>query len=190
MCGGTNPGLVGGVCGRGRSPRVRGILRFCRCPDRSVGSIPACAGEPLPGVRRSRRGRVYPRVCGGTGRTRCTQINQCGLSPRVRGNRWAAALPSPAPRSIPACAGEPVVSPHSVNADGVYPRVCGGTGVERVAALNDEGLSPRVRGNPKQTNRHPHRQWSIPACAGEPSRTGDSGRVRKVYPRVCGGTRR
>ena len=32
-----------------------------------------------------------------------------------------------APRSIPACAGEPVVGFGALNLAGVYPRVCGGT---------------------------------------------------------------
>ena len=30
---------------------------------------------------------------------------------------------------------------------------------------------------------------SIPACAGEPTCQGRGGRLRRVYPRVCGGTR-
>ena len=37
-------------------------------------------------------GRVYPRACGGT-REACTgRIQQCGLSPRVRGNRPAVCM--------------------------------------------------------------------------------------------------
>ena len=31
---------------------------------------------------------------------------------------------------------------------------------------------------------------SIPACAGEPLKIGDTITIAKVYPRVCGGTRR
>ena len=33
----------------------------------------------------------------------------------------------------------------------VYPRVCGGTLADTRAALHDEGLSPRVRGNHRKT---------------------------------------
>ena len=52
-----------------------------------IGSIPACAGEPVPTWMIMNWGWVYPRVCGGTGRQGLT-IRHCpGLSPRVRGNR-------------------------------------------------------------------------------------------------------
>ena len=69
-----------------------------------------------------------------------------------------------------------------------YPRVCGGTDVQRAAAQVSEGLSPRVRGNPVLLLLGCYVWRTIPACAGEPwghfythGRLGD-------YPRVCGGT--
>ena len=49
------------------------------------------------------------------------------------------------------------------------------------------GLSPRVRGSPKQRGGRPVPVRSIPACAGEPSTTRVSSSDRRVYPRVCGG---
>ena len=111
-----------------------------------------------------------------------------GLSPRVRGN-----LPAPAPalcgvRSIPACAGEPVVSGRVPLPFWVYPRVCGGTRSSSELKGSREGLSPRVRGNPDRIvfDRLPER--SIPACAGEPARGLTAQPASKVYPRVCGGT--
>ena len=72
----------------------------------------------------------------------------------------------------------------------VYPRVCGGTDDGADMPDGDEGLSPRVRGN--------HRTWlpliwslrSIPACAGEPVPVRNGANSLRVYPRVCGGTRR
>ena len=52
------------------------------------------------------------------------------------------------------------------------------------------GLSPRVRGNPHPPRRQCLCHRSIPACAGEPrSRPGPPAAPR-VYPRVCGGTRK
>ena len=70
----------------------------------------------------------------------------------------------------------------------VYPRVCGGTGRPVVAAGGQEGLSPRVRGNPwRPIPPHPNDR-SIPACAGEPTRYRHPMIYREVYPRVCGGT--
>ncbi len=52
----------------GLSPRVRGNPWPGQTYRGRPGSIPACAGEPLPSPQR-RSGRwVYPRVCGGTAR--------------------------------------------------------------------------------------------------------------------------
>ena len=70
--------------------------------------------------------------------------------------------------SIPACAGEPRVrSTRGANTK-VYPRVCGGTGLDAIAMLARAGLSPRVRGNLNDENWRLFQQRSIPACAGEP----------------------
>ena len=86
VCGGTlrvRPGNVGRV---GLSPRVRGNRGGSRpCPV-SMGSIPACAGEPRGRVIRDNPPRVYPRVCGGTGYEQNLVEGLPGLSPRVRGN--------------------------------------------------------------------------------------------------------
>ena len=54
----------------GLSPRVRGSLGTVDNPDAALGSIPACAGEPSPGIRPGRDAKVYPRVCGGARRER------------------------------------------------------------------------------------------------------------------------
>ena len=51
---------------------------------------------------------------------------------------------------------------------GVYPRVCGGTVVVIALLRAREGLSPRVRGNPKSRMGLTNCLGSIPACAGEP----------------------
>ena len=50
------------------------------------------------------------------------------------------------------------------------------------------GLSPRLRGNPWGTERGILRRGSIPAPAGEPSRTSRRRWLMRVYPRACGGT--
>ena len=50
----------------GLSPRVRGNHRPLHVGAAVVGSIPACAGEPRLELGVLGRGRVYPRVCGGT----------------------------------------------------------------------------------------------------------------------------
>ena len=52
------------------------------------------------------------------------------------------------------------------------------------------GLSPRVRGNHDQSDVWKIVGRSIPACAGEPGRIRWPTPLKKVYPRVCGGTQR
>ena len=192
VCGGTPITPPPTPAPRGLSPRVRGNPTAATTTAAWNGSIPACAGEPLPaGWVASRRG-VYPRVCGGTHVPGGSVLWLMGLSPRVRGNQCGRSDESCGAGSIPACAGEP--SGSSLARRGrvswVYPRVCGGTVHRRRQHPNHTGLSPRVRGN----HGFPRHQWgaarSIPACAGEPQRLNPGLVVFAVYPRVCGGTRR
>jgi len=133
-------------------------------------------------------GRVYPRVCGGTEDTARTRHHVVGLSPRVRGNHRPQSPPSPAMRSIPACAGEPCWSRPGWCSRPVYPRVCGGTRLMRYSSNPDKGLSPRVRGNHFPDAQPAPRVGSIPACAGEPAWCTLTFSRATVYPRVCGGT--
>ena len=74
--------------------------------------------------------------------------------------------------SIPACAGEPLMTPIGSRFchDRVYPRVCGGTNPLTVRKLQRGG--------------------SIPACAGEPNFGYGGAASSRVYPRVCGRLRR
>ena len=107
VCGGTVDVELPTGQGRGLSPRVRGNLDTLISRLSTIGSIPACAGEPKCSPGRRGRPRVYPRVCGGTIGSALTLCLYLGLSPRVRGNRpnqWFGRHPT---RSIPACAGEP-----------------------------------------------------------------------------------
>ena len=132
--------------------------------------------------------RVYPRVCGGTLPGVLDGVSLDGLSPRVRGNHDRAAPGVHVHRSIPACAGEPLMSIESRPPSWVYPRVCGGTKPAAGGSYSSPGLSPRVRGNPGRRAGGGQGRGSIPACAGEPwSPRPRRGRPR-VYPRVCGGT--
>ena len=86
VCGGTLEARADRMVRDGLSPRVRGNRPRPRPPHTSSRSIPACAGEPRSADRRSCTKGVYPRVCGGTGRTRHRPASFSGLSPRVRGN--------------------------------------------------------------------------------------------------------
>ena len=147
VCGGTLPPQFCPRNGQGLSPRVRGNLSTCRHAIAGCRSIPACAGEPPGPPGDSSNVRVYPRVCGGTRKMPLKVLNLRGLSPRVRGNPPEQLKPARRQRSIPACAGEPCPPPRRNWGQRVYPRVCGGTMLSTPPALDEEGLSPRVRGN-------------------------------------------
>ena len=132
----------------GLSPRVRGNLIKGKPLVLWGRSIPACAGEPLQSRKSKRHVAVYPRVCGGTRPVFSPFVYQYGLSPRVRGNRYAIPHCRLPIRSIPACAGEPGPTLTTASLDKVYPRVCGGTPGTVRFCQQRQGLSPRVRGNP------------------------------------------
>ncbi len=172
----------------GLSPRVRGNRDRVRLALAARRSIPACAGEPSRSRRGPPRCGVYPRVCGGTAYNTMEGERVEGLSPRVRGNRDRVRLALAARRSIPACAGEPSRSRRGPPRCGVYPRVCGGTAYNTMEGERVEGLSPRVRGNRDRVRLALAARRSIPACAGEPSRSRRGPPRCGVYPRVCGGT--
>ena len=147
VCGGTTSTSVAAPPSEGLSPRVRGNPSHEDVAVCGEGSIPACAGEPRREPWSSRRQEVYPRVCGGTAGEGLALGTGCGLSPRVRGNLKHASGLYGRVGSIPACAGEPEAAQVAANADGVYPRVCGGTESSRASPGGTSGLSPRVRGN-------------------------------------------
>ena len=188
MCGGTATRAIQKSIISGLSPRVRGNLNAMRKETTMTGSIPACAGEPPPHLHISAGCKVYPRLCGGTLPAGAQLGATQGLSPRVRGNLVAPKLLAFRDGSIPACAGEPSSRSMGTNSTRVYPRVCGGTDRPVDGHDDDQGLSPRVRGNRRSSAGSPPLCGSIPACAGEPPGTACGTRVGRVYPRVCGGT--
>ena len=127
VCGGTGfapPPLPGSSW---LSPRVRGNRPTATSASYCPLAIPACAGEPVSASLNGGNGVGYPRVCGGTGVVGQTGATIEGLSPRVRGNLISVSFPFPAPRAIPACAGEPQQCRDYLAAIVGYPRVCGGT---------------------------------------------------------------
>ena len=67
--------------------------------------------------------------------------------------------------------------------------MCGGTSPALPETLKNQGLSPRVRGNPPAGQLPRPYRGSIPACAGEPPLPAPGLGVSPVYPRVCGGNR-
>ena len=156
--------------------------------EKSHGSIPASAGEPLNTCFRSWPPGVYPRECGGTFSTFPRRPQFRGLSPRVRGNPWRRELLAVSEGSIPASAGEPSRRVRVTGSVVVYPRECGGTARSEEASNSSSGLSPRVRGNLGANDSLPEGGGSIPASAGEPHRSPPISERPTVYPRECGGT--
>ncbi len=129
VCGGTEM-KRNDISGEdGLSPRVRGNLTRVVVLKLRPGSIPACAGEPCDHVPFFVLSKVYPRVCGGTPCSFSTVTSRSGLSPRVRGNPFIWNISLMTLGSIPACAGEPPLVFSVLFLFGVYPRVCGGTGM-------------------------------------------------------------
>ena len=153
VCGGTLAGPHRQAAAGGLSPRMRGNQPRRQYGSYKVGSIPAYAGEPvLPGDYEGKV-KVYPRVCGGTGRPAQNPLSERGLSPRMRGNRILTAAMPPYIRSIPAYAGEPSCYARQAEMELVYPRVCGGTPAGLRRTPGGGGLSPRMRGNQPEPGR-------------------------------------
>ena len=107
-------------------------------------------------------------MCGGTDAAVEDTELMGGLSPRVRGNRGGGLFHQSDAGAIPACAGEPHGQRQRSLALRGYPRVCGGTLAAQAAPAHDDGLSPRVRGNPDGAQPLVVTAGAIPACAGEP----------------------
>ena len=91
----------------GPSPRVRGSRLEVRAVQPFIGSIPACAGKPVPCGSSSCAWRVHPRVCGEADARGVGVDGRRGPSPRVRGSRRVSASMRNCNGSIPACAGKP-----------------------------------------------------------------------------------
>ena len=65
--------------------------------------------------------------------------------------------------------------------------MCGGNATSAAFTRSSPGPSPRVRGKQAVLRRVITRDGSIPACAGETTRRGQTLGLRRVHPRVCGG---
>ena len=106
----------------------------------------------------------------------------------MRGNHKQPFSHSGPVRTIPACAGEPIIKHPHHSPDRDYPRVCGGTNDPSAPITYQIGLSPRVRGNPADQPTEFLTLRTIPACAGEPIDDMHADLRYLDYPRVCGGT--
>ena len=151
---------------------------------------------------------VYPRPCGGAARRPWKRRTAIGLSPPVRGSQVLGLQAVHCARSIPARAGEPKLDHGFLGWRRVYPRPCGGAPGSLDKLAHGPGLSPPVRGSQLHEKLDKLKERSIPARAGEPSRSPAVGADHRgsiparageppdafrelvgegVYPRPCGG---
>ncbi|OSM00323.1 hypothetical protein MAIT1_00816 [Magnetofaba australis IT-1] len=171
----------------GRSTRGRGKLGGRAVLPTGGGSIPAWAGETGPFEVAGDAPAVDPRVGGGN----CSMFGEReqikGRSPRGRGKRSPRAPRRSRPGSIPAWAGETLVTLLKKLQGEVDPRVGGGNSTALAVVPDDDGRSPRGRGKHNLGGAGGLAQRSIPAWAGETAQDrldrGDVG----VDPRVGGG---
>ncbi len=154
---------------------------------KSLGSIPACAGETRPSECIPEIIKVHPRVRGGDRRARASANRAIGPSPRARGRRPQHPEMSGRNRSIPACAGETGWLTTLRNHQWVHPRVRGGDRSLVVPFRVGKGPSPRARGRRAVSMPCLKGGRSIPACAGETPAPGAGSRACAVHPRVRGG---
>ena len=132
----------------GLSPRGRG-KRISSAPNRNLTrSIPAWAGETAAPQCWRNSVAVYPRVGGGNRRAFADSPLRGGLSPRGRGKRMRCGAHRREGGSIPAWAGETMISIIGLLLLEVYPRVGGGNPNRRGSEGRRGGLSPRGRGKP------------------------------------------
>ena len=169
------------------SPHGRGKHPVAAAASLKNMSIPARAGETLPGKRRWLLVCVYPRTGGGNaGSLLRYGIGRC-LSPHGRGKRRPHLL-HPHPRlSIPARAGETTIHPYYGYTDAVYPRTGGGNDRPLRPVLQRLCLSPHGRGKLDDLRGNRHRPLSIPARAGETGASCGERGLPAVYPRTGGG---
>ena len=146
VCGEHHYRTLTALSQNGSSPRVRGTHHVEAHDEVLVRFIPACAGNtPVPGLSGAPVS-VHPRVCGEHISSDATIRSAIGSSPRVRGTLRAIAPRQPAPRFIPACAGNTGGRPVGCRAESVHPRVCGEHAVSSWRFFDSSGSSPRVRG--------------------------------------------
>ncbi len=171
----------------GPSPPARGSPLTIGDSATSLGSIPACAGEPWTGAPASDRARVHPRLRGGALSQRGRNGANMGPSPPARGSLPHHRAVIGAEGSIPACAGEPCCETLGYFLRRVHPRLRGGAGVWPLASAHVRGPSPPARGSPQPLTNASPPGGSIPACAGEPRSAPRAQTPRGVHPRLRGG---
>ncbi len=153
-----------------------------------VRSISAHAEQPSGNGASLAKIGVYLRACGATEPGQCNDIDDQGLSPRMRSNRrrhQPAARPA---GSISAHAEQPPGRRWQTAHSRVYLRACGATRSASRIAGAVLGLSPRMRSNLIWLAMAQARWGSISAHAEQPGSRNWRANGTRVYLRACGAT--
>ena len=124
--GGNCPGKQSDGRSQGLSPQARGKRRQRAYQTKTLGPIPAGAGETCCRARPAPGCGAYPRRRGGNVWRLKGHARQQGLSPQARGKHCAASLRRAATGPIPAGAGETLERDTGSLAIWAYPRRRGG----------------------------------------------------------------
>ena len=170
----------------GSSPRMRGKLHRGDDELNREGLIPAHAGKTIHNTTTFRLRRAHPRACGENYAPMSFRACMIGSSPRMRGKRFAGAVPDEVVRLIPAHAGKTNVSGNLVDAHWAHPRACGEN--EQLLGLGDmvEGSSPRMRGKRAPQAAFGGNVGLIPAHAGKTDFFDFFREFAGAHPRACG----
>ncbi len=186
--GGTSITTIHCKAAWGLSPLARGNLGRTWRPFRWPGTIPARAGEPDSTSTLHSLTTDYPRSRGGTWVEHGGHFAALGLSPLARGNLARIDDVQTQFGTIPARAGEPVLTPFTSSITWDYPRSRGGTAGLCLCGGHCRGLSPLARGNRLVVGKSGLYYGTIPARAGEPSFSHSALAFIRDYPRSRGGT--
>ncbi len=173
----------------GLSPLARGKRMARRVPGRSIGPIPAGAGETKRSPAAPAILTAYPRWRGGNDAGATYDEPLDGLSPLARGKPSAMDFFPYRMGPIPAGAGETARRSSSLPGAGAYPRWRGGNRLTRVFTRVAEGLSPLARGKPCRARARRRQSGPIPAGAGETFHSLTEIVSTGAYPRWRGGNR-
>ena len=171
----------------GLSPRTRGKHQHGTSHERTLGPIPADAGETRRGLSLDFQRRAYPRGRGGNIDYQSGIATLTGLSPRTRGKQGRYRIAYQVIGPIPADAGETSGGISVGDGSRAYPRGRGGNSRAGSAGLLDAGLSPRTRGKHRNRDRPRAGGGPIPADAGETVSNLSFHLGAGAYPRGRGG---
>ena len=175
-----------GIKPTGSSPRMRGAPFIDGLDNEFDRIIPAHAGS-TPRVTRARTASGdHPRACGEHANGIWHRKRVQGSSPRMRGARLSHEKSPLGSRIIPAHAGSTVCHVPLQSTVWDHPRACGEHATGAIAAVDNAGSSPRMRGAPLARVEARHEKGIIPAHAGSTPGPERPWLPFRDHPRACG----